>query len=640
MPSVSAPQSISESLRQLIGYLNFSSGASDHATLAAWDKVYWAAAGNNPLSGLPAFAVLREWIVDTMDDLEGESAAFKDLAQARQIVRLVWSDLIPSYLDFHGELLFHQTHEQVFFNGFFLGRCVEAALRSAADIGPIPAGDAPGREHATRQIIDRAIDYLNDFVGYRPVAQLENRDCKPYPHEYIRPVPLYIRGVGVSDGPYQEIVQRMLDIIGQTGDAILTAASFDLQRVSELCYDPRAYDFDHPVNRRPNYHFGQWDPDAIDADGHYERFVLQQVTLDAILSRTTQNGDLSRDELLTEAAAVLAGTILMASGITGWGPSAYTSDVTLQNLMAPIAKYRDAFYRDLMDRMTGEHGKRLKQEEKIRQQPFGAARQNLNAALARHRAVQLQHVHLARLYARMGYPDAARKQSAVVNVTSARIMTRIDCELTLGLRQLRGGDIASAAAVPEKVFAALQRGIQCGAIVDPWNILGFAGNFSRFFGPESGMHDHRVDDLVYLVESLLSYMAAVWSEAAASDDQALHERIDRQYRNYADWWRQYAAHTVQELEAADPDELYQSAQLVARALRLWHRGGAAAGDVAFWAPHADLFDSPRAYSLVIIAMLERDDYVASMALLIHWLTNADRIGLRSGDSSLPDLALQ
>jgi hypothetical protein len=73
-------------------------------------------------------------------------------------------------------------------------------------------------------------------------------------------------------------------------------------------------------------------------------------------------------------------------------------------------------------------------------------------------------------------------------------------------------------------------------------------------------------------------------------------------------------------------------------LKLWHEGGAASGDVAFWAPHADLFDSPRAYALVISALLERRDFVPAMALLIHWLSNADQVGLRQGGNSLPRLA--
>ena len=45
-----------------------------------------------------------------------------------------------------------------------------------------------------------------------------------------------------------------------------------------------------------------------------------------------------------------------------------------------------------------------------------------------------------------------------------------------------------------------------------------------FLVPENSVHDHRVDDIVYLVEQLFGYMARVWSEAAARDDQAVFER--------------------------------------------------------------------------------------------------------------------
>ena len=55
--------------------------------------------------------------------------------------------------------------------------------------------------------------------------------------------------------------------------------------LDELAVDPRAYDFDHPANKRPNYHFGQWDPHQIDNQGRYRRFVVQQVTLDALMHR-------------------------------------------------------------------------------------------------------------------------------------------------------------------------------------------------------------------------------------------------------------------------------------------------------------------------------------------------------------------
>ena len=360
------------------------------------------------------------------------------------MISILWSELLPAYLDFHRDLLFHQEPELIF-NGFFMARGADALL-------------AVGLSGETDQIVQSAIDRLDQFVGYRPVAMLENRHCQPYRHEFVCPVPLFIKDVGVSAGPYREIIRRAIDALRSTDESILRAASFDPERLSELALDPRAYDFDHPVNRRPNYHFGGWDERAVGPDGYFDRFVLRQVTLDALLSRGRDEPDLDRDELLSEAATVLAGTILMASGISGWGPGAYGSDVTLASLMKPIAGYRDTFYEDRLARIEGAHARRLDDEQRLRRQPFGAARQHLNAALAERRAAQLQHVQLARVYARMGFPDAATRQTDTVSAASARMMCRIDCVMTLGLRSIRAGDLQSAVKVPADAFDLLKRG--------------------------------------------------------------------------------------------------------------------------------------------------------------------------------------
>ncbi len=615
---------LGDKLRLLAGYLNFSSGTSDASTLAAWNEVYYAASQGDPLSGPAAWLVLRDWLSDTLAKLGQQQPAFRDCSQASRLISLLWSELLPAYLDFHRDLLFHQEPELVF-NGFFMARAADALL--TVGIGGTDA-----------EVVQQAIDQLDDFVGYRPVAVLENRNCQPYRHEFVRPVPLYVKGAGVAAGPYHRIISLAIEILQNTDPDVLRSASFDPDRLDELSLDPRAYDFDHPVNRRPNYHFGSWDEQLINSQGFYERFVLRQVTLDALLSRIDEVPDCDPDELMVEAASVLVGTILMASGITGSYPGQYTSDVTIVTLMKPIAAYRDAYYEDRIAQIQGQHGKRLATEQRRRHQPFGAARQHLNAALAQRRAAQVQHVQLARLYARMGFPDAAARQADTVSATSARMMCRIDCVMTAGLRALRAGNLNEAAKVPGVTFDLLQRAIDCGALIDPWNILGFGGNFSLYPGPESAVHDTRIEDILDLVEQLFGYMARVWSEAAARDDAAAYDQMELQYRTVAEWWRQYAAHTVESIDATDPLESYESAKLVARALRLWHQGGAEAGNVGFWAAHAELFDSPRAYSLVISALLEREDFVSAMALLVHWLSNAASVGLRSGASSLPRLS--
>ena len=142
------------------------------------------------------------------------------------------------------------------------------------------------------------------------------------------------------------------------------------------------------------------------------------------------------------------------------------------------------------------------------------------------------------------------------------------------------------------------------------------------------------------MDNLFELYSRIWGTAAAADRHALCEQVRRSLCGDHVWWRQFAAHEVSSVDAVDPQEVFSAAQHVAESLNLWHKGGAAAGDVRFWAPHADRFDSPRAYSLVVEALLERQDFVATMALLIHWLSQADRVPLERADGSFHELSQQ
>jgi hypothetical protein len=619
-----------DDLSQVLGYLNFSSGKPDSKFLSALNRLYdqalrGSAGQYSPYTGLPPWLTLQQWLQDRLVTLQTEKAIFRESQQAKEVLHLVWLSLLPEYLDYHSDLLFHQQPEALF-NGLFLGRAIEAVLQQG---GPWSDLD---------RIVNGAINQLNDYVGYRPVAVLEGRRLEPYPHEWLRPIPLYIRDVGVAHGPYHDLISRTLDFLRSTSPSILREAQYDPQHLDELALDPRAYDFDHPVNKRPNYYFGQWDPNLSDNQGDYRRFVLQQVTVDALLSRVENHNEFPKDQLLTEAAAVLAGTMLMASGISGGCANAFSSTTTLVGLLNHIATYRDTFYSEFLEKMTGEHRERLLAEASIRRQPLGGARQELNTTLARLRAAQVERVQLARIFARMGSATAAKDEADDVQVPSARILCRIDCLLTIGNQLLRRGELDQAAEVPEQIFDLVQRGIECGALVDPWNILGFAGNFPRFIGTDATVIDDRVRELVQIMEQTLSLLSRLWREAAASDRDELCRSTENRFRRIANWWRKFAAHTVSDIQATDPEVAFASSELVARALRLWHQGGAAAGDLKFWTPHAEIFDSPKAYALVIEALLDRRDFVSCMALLVHWLSQATHVGLQSGNTSYSDLA--
>jgi hypothetical protein len=622
-------------LEEVLGYLNFSSGAPDPRFLAnlnrLWSELAAAAAprrrrktkkavGEEP----PTWQKLGERLQAALESRAGTTDAFRSIEQAQAVLRLVFAHALPAYRRHHRDLLFHQT-EASLFQPFFIGRVCEAVLRQGA----------PWQE--TERIVDAALAALNDYIGHRPVAVLQTQKLQPYAHEWVRPIPLYVRGAGVAAGPYHEVVAQALEILAYTDPTLLARAWFNLEWLDELAVDPRAYDFDHPVNKRPNYHFGQWDPHHIDNAGRYRRFVVQQVTLDALMTRVTDSRH-PRDEVLFEAGAVLAGTMLMASGVSGSGPQLHDSSVTLATLLPHIAHYRDEFYQQLIKHVEGVHATRLRKEAVTLRQPFGGARQHLNQELARRRALQLQHTRLAQLFAWMGYTDAAAVQAEVVPVASARMSCQIYCLLTAGhLAGDRGQREAAEAALP-KAEDLLQRAIQCGALADPWNILGFGGQFSLFPAVENSVHDHRVDELIELVSQVFGLFTRLMKEAAAAGDATMCGRLAAGMERLAKWWDRFASIEVSDVEGFSGRQAWESAVHVADVLREWHAAGTAAGDVAFWRSRLERFTSAKSYALVVESLLEQRDPVAAMALLIQWLSQANTIALEEQDYSFHQLA--
>ena len=591
----------------------------------------------HPLAGCTALR-LRDQLMKRLAELETDSSAFQDSSQSRFAIEVTFDVLLPRYLKFHSDLFFHQNSEALV-NSFFLGRVFELVLSEIRlqELTSAESIAAVDRTMFSRTVMQR----LNDFTGHRPVATLESQKHEAYPNERFRPVPVYIQGVGVACGRYHDLLTETIRLIENTDAHILRAAEFSLERMKELAVDPRAFDFDHPINQRPNHHFGQWDDDTISLDGYFERFIFHAVTLEALLDRVEACGSedppVPRDEAMLEAASALACTMLMGAGIAGSSPSTYDSNTTLGILIPVIAGYRDEFYRKLLADLTGPHQKRLLEEARQRQQPFGAVRQDLNARLAHHRAMQLVNCRLATIFARMGYPEAATKQSKIVPVASARIHCQIDCLLATAHDAIEAQNLDRAFSFVPKIFTRLKSGISCGAIVDPWNIIGFDANYSLFPAMENTVRDHRVFDLLDIMDRLFHLLSRITSEAAATDNDHIREDADKEMRLIVDWWRKYAAHEVSSVGAVDPEDLYEAASTVSKALSLWHKGGAAAGDMEFWAPHAEILDSPKAYTLVIDALIQRQDYQTCSALLVHWISQSDLVPLELGDSSFHNL---
>jgi hypothetical protein len=308
--------------------------------------------------------------------------------------------------------------------------------------------------------------------------------------------------------------------------------------------------------------------------------------------------------------------------------------------VAKIARYRETFYALHLQAARGPHGDRLRQEAQTTRQPFGGARQHLNHYLARLRATQLQQRHLALLLARMGCAEASRRQAAEIEVPSVRFLSEMHIRLTAGELAVERGDLAAAAPLPAEVEDLLRRGIDCGALVDPWNILGFQGLYPLSPAQEDSVGDNRVGQLVQVVERLLNLLARLLSEAAALGQDEVGKQAAAEMRKLATWWDRFASVEVSDVRRVHGGESLESAEHVARALTHWRQRGAAAADLAFWRQHLEGFRSPKAFALVVEALLRKQDLRAAMGLLINWLGQAEQVPLDDGDYSFHNLALR
>ncbi len=604
----------------VVGYLNFSAGAFDPAAWRAMSELYALqepAAADGTVTERPDSAVLvAAMLRSRLGDLEQQQPAFRDARQAWQMLDLLFDGLLPAYRRFHADLLEHQPPGGVE-RPFFLMSAARALLAEAA-------GDLGADVDATDQLIAASIERLDDYVGWRPVAVLENgRLSAPYPHERVGPVPLFAAGGGVAHGRYAGLISGALEILAAAPPELLLQADFDLAALEELAIDPRAFDFLHPAASRPNYLFGLWDPARIDEQGRYRRMVVQQATLDGVLSWTTvsplaQEPGL-REELQREASAVLAGVMLMASGLCGHGPGAAQAALGLGDLLPRIASYRDAFYRWLIGRLPPRHAQRLEAEAATLRQAFGGVRRHINAALASRRAAQVEHVSLAAIMARLGRADAAEELAAEVPAASARMFARITSRCVAARQAVwRRRDAAAAIVELDRAVDLLFRAVGCGAAVDPWNILGLAGQFPLHEPGGESLPDPRVEDLVNVTSTILDGYAAAWRHAGLVGDRATAAAAAAALEKLAGWWDRHASTTVEGVPHLSGRECVESGREVLEALARRKNLPGGAIPPGFWRQAVAGFSSPRSHAQAAEALLEEGDLDGAAGLLVHW----------------------
>ena len=128
-----------------------------------------------------------------------------------------------------------------------------------------------------------------------------------------------------------------------------------------------------------------------------------------------------------------------------------------------------------------------------------------------------------------------------------------------------------------------------------------------------------------VVEQIFNLYARLSGEAAAAGDDALARSLTEGMGRLAAWWDPFATVEVSEVRRVHGGEAAASARQVAAALAGWRQRGEAAADLAFWRGQLDHFRSPKAFALVVDALLGKGDFRSALALLASWLGQAEQV---------------
>jgi hypothetical protein len=171
-------------VRDILGYLNFSTGSRDVRFASAWNALYETLAkrGSSEI-WRDALDLLRTELATLTESVD----AFRDSRQATRILDSV-EEALTEYRVFHRDSLYHQKNEFLF-NSLFMARICR--LTTARDV----FGD-------DGSLVADVVRQANDFLGYRPIPVLEGEERhEPNEREWISLVPLYYEGVGAAFGP-------------------------------------------------------------------------------------------------------------------------------------------------------------------------------------------------------------------------------------------------------------------------------------------------------------------------------------------------------------------------------------------------------------------------------------------------------
>ena len=147
-----------ESIEAILGYLNFSSGSHDPQFFKHLNQLYQYCGeqvGHTQIEDdalVPLWQSVIQLLEERLKRLHEKNSTFTNNDQASLILGNIRENILPQYLRFHSDLLFHQS-ENVLYGPFFVGRVFECLLAEL---------NRSSKWSETRQ--HEIIDKLNDYV--------------------------------------------------------------------------------------------------------------------------------------------------------------------------------------------------------------------------------------------------------------------------------------------------------------------------------------------------------------------------------------------------------------------------------------------------------------------------------------------
>ena len=177
-------------------------------------------------------------------------------------------------------------------------------------------------------------------------------------------------------------------------------------------------------------------------------------------------------------------------------------------------------------------------------------------------------------------------------------------------------------------------------MVDPWNILGFGGQYSLFPAAENSVYDHRVDELIDLVNEIFGALRADREGGGGRRQcRAATDGSPSAWRPWPAGGTSSPAPRSASSRVSPAARRWESAEHVAAALRAWHAGGHGRRRPGLLAGARRALPLAQGLRPGGRRPAGAARPVAAMALLVQWLSQADEIPLAEENYSFHELAL-